>query len=127
MSHPGWFNAGRILTAAPSGFRAEPAVPLHLASPGDDIIRSASTDAFAGYNGTAPIDVASGDQIRHRSPAPEGGIDELAAGGGEPARVTPAASAAAVLQGEDGKARPRWLGHGSVATSSISKPSVLAR
>jgi transposase len=31
-----------------------------------DISRFASKDAFASYNGTAPIDVSSGDQIRHR-------------------------------------------------------------
>ena len=31
-----------------------------------DITRFASKDAFASYNGTARIDVSSGDQIRHR-------------------------------------------------------------
>jgi transposase len=31
-----------------------------------DITRFAAKDKFASYNGTAPIDVSSGDQIRHR-------------------------------------------------------------
>jgi Transposase IS116/IS110/IS902 family len=31
-----------------------------------DIARFATTDKFASYNGTAPIDVSSGDQVRHR-------------------------------------------------------------
>ncbi len=31
-----------------------------------DVARFATKDAFASYNGTAPIDVSSGDQIRHR-------------------------------------------------------------
>jgi len=31
-----------------------------------DVSRFATKDAFASYNGTAPIDVSSGDQIRHR-------------------------------------------------------------
>jgi transposase len=31
-----------------------------------DIARFATRDKFASYNGTAPIDVSSGDQVRHR-------------------------------------------------------------
>jgi transposase len=31
-----------------------------------DIARFATKDKFASYNGTAPIDVSSGDQVRHR-------------------------------------------------------------
>ncbi len=31
-----------------------------------DVARFATKDAFASYNGTAPIDVSSGDQVRHR-------------------------------------------------------------
>jgi transposase len=31
-----------------------------------DVARFATKDTFASYNGTAPIDVSSGDQIRHR-------------------------------------------------------------
>jgi transposase len=31
-----------------------------------DVARFASKDHFASYNGTAPIDVSSGDQVRHR-------------------------------------------------------------
>jgi transposase len=31
-----------------------------------DLARFATKDAFASYNGTAPIDASSGDQIRHR-------------------------------------------------------------
>jgi transposase len=31
-----------------------------------DVARFATKDKFASYNGTAPIDVSSGDQVRHR-------------------------------------------------------------
>ena len=31
-----------------------------------DVSRFATKDKFASYNGTAPIDVSSGDQVRHR-------------------------------------------------------------
>ena len=31
-----------------------------------DVARFASKDKFASYNGTAPIDVSSGEQVRHR-------------------------------------------------------------
>lgn len=31
-----------------------------------DVARFATKDAFASYNGTAPIDASSGDQVRHR-------------------------------------------------------------
>jgi transposase len=31
-----------------------------------DVARFATKDTFASYNGTAPIDVSSGDQVRHR-------------------------------------------------------------
>jgi transposase len=30
------------------------------------VTRFATKDKFASYNGTAPIDASSGDQIRHR-------------------------------------------------------------
>ena len=33
-----------------------------------DVARFPAKDAFASYNGTAPIDVSSGDQVRHRLP-----------------------------------------------------------
>ncbi|MFI7609402.1 transposase [Micromonospora sp. NPDC049366] len=36
-----------------------------------DISRFADRDRFASWNGTAPLDASSGDQKRHRLPAPE--------------------------------------------------------
>ncbi len=43
-----------------------PVIAGRILAEAGDIIRFATKDAFASYNGTAPIDVSSGDQIRHR-------------------------------------------------------------
>ena len=43
-----------------------PVIAGRLLAEVGDVARFATKDAFASYNGTAPIDVSSGDQIRHR-------------------------------------------------------------
>ncbi len=47
-------------------FGIGPVIAGRILAETGDITRFASKDAFASYNGTAPIDVSSGDQIRHR-------------------------------------------------------------
>jgi transposase len=48
----------------PSGIG--PVIAGRLLAEAGDVARFATKDTFASYNGTAPIDVSSGDQIRHR-------------------------------------------------------------
>lgn len=43
-----------------------PVIAGRILAEAGDVARFPSKDAFASYNGTAPIDVSSGDQIRHR-------------------------------------------------------------
>jgi transposase len=43
-----------------------PVIAGRILAEAGDVTRFATKDAFASYNGTAPIDVSSGDQIRHR-------------------------------------------------------------
>jgi transposase len=40
--------------------------PPPVLPPGGKPGQFASKDAFASYNGTGPIDLSSGDQVRHR-------------------------------------------------------------
>jgi len=47
-------------------FGVGPVIAGRLLAEVGDVARFATKDAFASYNGTAPIDVSSGDQIRHR-------------------------------------------------------------
>jgi transposase len=47
-------------------FGAGPVIAGRLLAETGDVARFATKDAFASSNGTAPIDVSSGDQIRHR-------------------------------------------------------------
>jgi transposase len=55
--------SGTSLTAL---FGVGPVIAGRLLAEAGDVARFATKDAFASYNGTAPIDVSSGDQIRHR-------------------------------------------------------------
>lgn len=43
-----------------------PLIAGRILAEAGDIARFATKDKFASYNGTAPIDVSSGDQVRHR-------------------------------------------------------------
>lgn len=56
-------SSGSTLTAL---FGIGPVIAGRILAEAGDVGRFASKDAFASYNGTAPIDVSSGDQIRHR-------------------------------------------------------------
>jgi transposase len=56
-------STGTTLTAL---FGIGPVIAGRILAETGDITRFASKDAFASYNGTAPIDVSSGDQVRHR-------------------------------------------------------------
>jgi len=47
-------------------FGIGPVIAGRILAETGDITPFATEDAFASYNGTAPIDVSSGDQIRHR-------------------------------------------------------------
>jgi transposase len=47
-------------------FGVGPVIAGRILAEVGDVARFATKDAFASYNGTAPIDVSSGDQIRHR-------------------------------------------------------------
>lgn len=47
-------------------FGVGPVIAGRILAEVGDVARFASKDAFASYSGTAPIDVSSGDQIRHR-------------------------------------------------------------
>jgi transposase len=59
-----------LVTASGTGltglFGVGPVIAGRILAEAGDVARFASKDAFASYNGTAPIDVSSGDQIRHR-------------------------------------------------------------
>jgi hypothetical protein len=73
-----------------------------------DIHRFADRDRFASWNGTAPLDASSGEQKRHRSPAP--------ATGGSTAHCTSWPSCSCATAPKAGptsmprrpSARPRW-------------------
>jgi hypothetical protein len=43
-----------------------PVIAGRILAEAGDVARFATKDKFASYNGTAPIDVSSGDQVRHR-------------------------------------------------------------
>ena len=47
-------------------FGIGPVIAGRILAEAGDVARFAPKDAFASYNGTAPIDASSGDQIRHR-------------------------------------------------------------
>jgi transposase len=47
-------------------FGVGPVIAGRILAEVSDVARFATKDAFASYNGTAPIDVSSGDQVRHR-------------------------------------------------------------
>jgi transposase len=59
-----------LVTASGTGltglFGVGPVIAGRLLAEAGDVARFATKDAFASYNGTAPIDVSSGDQVRHR-------------------------------------------------------------
>jgi transposase len=59
-----------LVTASGTGltglFGVGPVIAGRILAEVGDVARFASKDAFASYNGTAPIDVSSGDQVRHR-------------------------------------------------------------
>jgi transposase len=59
-----------LVTASGTGltglFGIGPVIAGRLLAEAGDVARFATKDTFASYNGTAPIDVSSGDQIRHR-------------------------------------------------------------
>jgi transposase len=58
-----------LVTALGTGltglFGVGPVIAGRLLAETGDVARFATKDTFASYNGTAPIDVSSGDQIRH--------------------------------------------------------------
>jgi len=47
-------------------FGVGPVIAGRILAEVGDVARFATNDAFASYNGTAPIDASSGDQVRHR-------------------------------------------------------------
>jgi transposase len=53
-------------TSLTSLYGIGPVIAGRLLAETGDISRFASKDAFASYNGTAPIDASSGEQVRHR-------------------------------------------------------------
>jgi transposase len=53
-------------TTLTSLFGVGPLIAGRILAETGDITRFATKDKFASYNGTAPIDVSSGDQVRHR-------------------------------------------------------------
>ena len=59
-----------LVTASGTGltglFGIGPVIAGRILAEVGDVARFATKDAFASYNGTAPIDVSSGDQVRHR-------------------------------------------------------------
>jgi len=59
-----------LVTASGTGltglFGVGPVVAGRILAEVGDVARFATKDTFASYNGTAPIDASSGDQIRHR-------------------------------------------------------------
>jgi transposase len=51
-----------------------PVIAGRILAEAGDVARFPTKDAFASYNGTAPIDASSGERIRHRlSPPGTGG------------------------------------------------------
>ena len=59
-----------LVTASGTGltglFGVGPVIAGRILAEVGDVARFATKDTFASYNGTAPIDASSGDQIRHR-------------------------------------------------------------
>jgi transposase len=59
-----------LVTASGTGltglFGVGPVIAGRILAEVGDVARFATKDAFASYNGTAPIDAFSGDQVRHR-------------------------------------------------------------
>jgi transposase len=59
-----------LVTASDTGltglFGVGPVIAGRILAEVGDVARFATKDTFASYNGTAPIDASSGDQIRHR-------------------------------------------------------------
>jgi transposase len=59
-----------LVTASGTGltrlYGIGPVIAGRIVAEVGDVARFATKDTFASYNGTAPIDVSSGDQIRHR-------------------------------------------------------------
>jgi transposase len=59
-----------LVTASGTGltglFGIGPVIAGRILAEVGDVARFATKDTFASYNGTAPIDVSSGDQVRHR-------------------------------------------------------------
>jgi transposase len=53
-------------TTLTSLFGVGPVIAARILAETGDVARFATKDKFASYNGTAPIDVSSGDQVRHR-------------------------------------------------------------
>ncbi len=53
-------------TTLTSLFGVGPVTAARILAEAGDVSRFATKDKFASYNGTAPIDVSSGDQVRHR-------------------------------------------------------------
>ena len=53
-------------TALTTLYGIGPVIAGRILAETGDVARFASKDHFASYNGTAPIDVSSGDQVRHR-------------------------------------------------------------
>jgi len=53
-------------TTLTSLFGVGPVTAGRILAETGDVARFATKDKFASYNGTAPIDVSSGDQVRHR-------------------------------------------------------------
>ena len=53
-------------TTLTSLFGIGPVIAGRILAETGDVSRFATKDKFASYNGTAPIDVSSGDQVRHR-------------------------------------------------------------
>src|SRR5436190_11479907 len=53
-------------TGLPGLFGVGPVIAGRLLAETGDVARFATKDAFASYNGTAPIDASSGEQVRHR-------------------------------------------------------------
>jgi transposase len=59
-----------LVTASGTGltglFGIGPVIAGRILAEAGDVARFATKDAFASYNGTAPIDASSGEQVRHR-------------------------------------------------------------
>jgi len=55
-----------LVTTLTSMYGIGPVIAGRILAETGDISRFATKDKFASYNGTAPIDASSGDQVRHR-------------------------------------------------------------